>query len=163
MRNVSTGVLFLALSISYTVYLLLTLYFLITYGFHIPDQSNYPKTCQFRHYIHYLSKNFSAWMLTTISCDRWIRSQFPIKAKLFCTRRTAIYSIIVVLIFNCLLHVHIITPMFGQIAPEIKTNCGADSRYPNYSYFYKNIWSIITILTAIIIPASFMIFFLIGV
>jgi hypothetical protein len=65
MRNVSTGVLFLALSISDTVYLLLCLYVLIVYGFQIPDQSNYGKTCQFRHFISYLSTNFSAWMLTT--------------------------------------------------------------------------------------------------
>ncbi|CAF4526704.1 unnamed protein product [Rotaria sp. Silwood2] len=163
MTKMSTGILFLALSVSNTVYLLLSLYVLIIYGFNIPDQSNYAKVCQFRHYMYYLSINFSAWMLTTISCDRWIRSQFPIKAKRFCTPRTAIYSIIVVLIFNCLLHVHIITPMFGQIAPEIKTNCGANSRYPNYSYFYIEIWPIITLLTVSIIPASFMIFFLIGI
>jgi hypothetical protein len=65
MRNVSTGVLFLALSISDTVYLLLSLYVLIIYGFQIPDKSDYAKTCQFRHYISYLSTNFSAWMLTT--------------------------------------------------------------------------------------------------
>ncbi|CAF1255023.1 unnamed protein product [Rotaria sp. Silwood1] len=163
MRKVSIGVLFLALSISDTVYLLLSLYILIIYGFNIPDQSNYPKLCQFRHYIHYLATNFSAWMLTTISCDRWIRSQFPIKAKRLCTPRTAIYTIIIVLIIDCLLHIHIITPMFGQIAPDIKTNCGADSRYPNYSYFYKEIWPIITILTVIIIPASCMISFLIAI
>ncbi|CAF3738203.1 unnamed protein product [Rotaria sp. Silwood1] len=65
MRKISTGILFLALSISDTVYLLLSLYILIIYGFNIPDQSNYPKLCQFRHYIHYLATNFSAWMLTT--------------------------------------------------------------------------------------------------
>jgi len=45
MRNVSTGILFLALSISDTIYLLLCLYNLIIYGFQIPDQSDYGKTC----------------------------------------------------------------------------------------------------------------------
>ena len=65
MRNVSTGVLFLALSISDTVYLLLSSYVLIIYGFQVSDQSNYAKTCQFRHFISYLSTNFSAWMLVT--------------------------------------------------------------------------------------------------
>ncbi|CAF1255004.1 unnamed protein product [Rotaria sp. Silwood1] len=163
MRKISTGILFLALSISDTVYLLLSLYILIIYGFNIPDQSNYPKLCQFRHYMYYLATNFSAWMLTTIACDRWIRSQFPIKSKRLCTPRTAIYTIIIVLIIDCLLHIHIITPMFGQIAPGVTTMCGANSRYPNYSYFYEKIWPIITLLTITIIPASCMIFFFIAI
>ncbi len=45
MRNVSTGILFLALSIFDTIYLLLCLYNLIIYCFQIPDQSDYGKTC----------------------------------------------------------------------------------------------------------------------
>ena len=64
MRNVSTGILFLALSISDTVYLLLCFYVLLVYGFKLPDRSNYAQTCQFRHFISYLSTNCSAWMLT---------------------------------------------------------------------------------------------------
>ncbi|CAF2618685.1 unnamed protein product [Rotaria sp. Silwood2] len=163
LRNISTGILFFALSISDTIYLLLSFYVLIIYGFRIPDQSNYAKSCQFRHYMNHLSTNFSAWMLTTISCDRWIRSQFPIKAQQICSKRTAIYSIIIALIFDCLLHVHLLTPMFGQIAPGVTTYCGVDQRYPSYSYFYNEIWPIITILTVNIIPASCMIFFLIGI
>ncbi|CAF1052713.1 unnamed protein product [Rotaria sp. Silwood1] len=163
LRNISTGILFLALSISDTIYLLLSLYVLIIYGFHVPDQSNYAKNCQFRHFTSYLSTNFSAWMLTTISCDRWIRSQFPIKAQQICSPRTIIYLIIIVLFFVCLLYVHLLTPMFGQIAPGITTYCGADKRYLSYSYFYNEIFPVITILIINIIPASCMIFFLVGI
>ena len=65
MKNVSTGVFFLALSVSDTMYLLLSTYNLITYGFQVPDRSNYARTCQLRHFISYLTTNFSAWMLTT--------------------------------------------------------------------------------------------------
>lgn len=64
MRNVSTGVLFLALSISDTIYLLLSIYNLITFGFQIPDRSDYIRACQIRHFSSYLATNFSAWMLT---------------------------------------------------------------------------------------------------
>ncbi|CAF3645710.1 unnamed protein product [Rotaria sp. Silwood1] len=163
MRHTSTGILFLALSISDTIYLLLSIYVTIVFGFQIPDQSNYAKNCQFRHYLNYLSTNFSAWMLATISCDRWLRSQFPTKAQRFCTPRTAIYSIIIALILDCLLHIHLLTPMFGQIAPGITTNCGPDSRYPNYTYFYNTICPVITVLTVTIIPASFMLFCLIAI
>ena len=63
MRNISTGVFFLALSISDTMYLLLSIYTVIIYGFQIPDRSDYARTCQLRHFIHYLTTNFSAWML----------------------------------------------------------------------------------------------------
>ena len=63
MRNVSTGILFLALSISDTMYLLLSTYSVIIYGFQAPDRSDSAKTCQLRHFISYLTTNFSAWML----------------------------------------------------------------------------------------------------
>ncbi|CAF2688650.1 unnamed protein product [Rotaria sp. Silwood2] len=163
LRNISTGVLFLALCISDTIYLLLSIYVVIVFGFNIPDRSNYARDCQFRHYLNYLSTNFSAWMLATISCDRWIRSQFTTKAQQFCTPRTAIYTIIIVFIFDCLLHIHLLTPMFGQIAPGVTTNCGPDSRYPSYTYFYNTIWPVISLLTVTIIPASCMVFCLIAI
>ena len=65
MRSVSTGVLFLALSISDTMFLLLSTYNLFIYGIQIPDRSDYAKTCQLRHFFSYLTTNFSAWMLAT--------------------------------------------------------------------------------------------------
>ena len=64
MRNVSTGVLFLAVSISDTMYLLTSIYVLITYGFQIADRSVYGRTCQFRHFTNTVTTNFSAWILT---------------------------------------------------------------------------------------------------
>ena len=73
MRNVSTGVLFLALSISDTIFLALAFYNLITFGFQIPDRSDYEKMCRLRHFMNYLSTNFSAWMLT-ISKQHFLRN-----------------------------------------------------------------------------------------
>lgn len=64
MRRVSTGILFLALSISDTVYLLLCLYILIIYGFQQTDRSNQNISCRIRHFTNYFTTNFSAWMLT---------------------------------------------------------------------------------------------------
>lgn len=64
MRNVSTGVLFLALSISDTLYLLLSTYVLIIYGFKLSDKSDLAVTCRLRHFSSYFTTNFSAWMLT---------------------------------------------------------------------------------------------------
>jgi len=64
MRNVSTGVLFIALSISDSIYLCLTFYTLLVYGFSVPDRTDLNVTCKLRHFMSYFSTNFSAWTLT---------------------------------------------------------------------------------------------------
>ena len=69
LRRVSTGVLFLALSISDTIYLLLRIYVLLIYGFKVPDRSNPTVSCQIRHFFNYLATNFSAWMLALSQCS----------------------------------------------------------------------------------------------
>ncbi|CAF0881784.1 unnamed protein product [Adineta ricciae] len=163
MQSLSTGILFLAMSISDTIYILQCLYVVIVYGFKISDRSNYGQTCQFRHFMNYLSTNFSAWMLTTITCDRWIRSRYPIKAKQICRPRIAVYAIIVALTFDFVLNFHLLTPMFGQIAPGVTTNCGANRSYPTYTYFYTYFWPIIVTLSVTIVPACIMIYFLISI
>lgn len=64
MRNVSTGVLFLALSISDMVYLSTCAYVVVIYGFQSTDRSNQNISCRIRHFFNYFTTNFSAWMLT---------------------------------------------------------------------------------------------------
>lgn len=63
MRHVSTGVFFLALSISDLMYLLLCTYVLVIFGFQQSDQSNQTISCRIRHFSNNLATNFSAWML----------------------------------------------------------------------------------------------------
>lgn len=182
MRHISTGVMFLALSISDTIYLCLCPYLLVVYGFKLPDQSDYARTCQFRHFLTYLTTNFSAWMLVASECaplcektepecnlivsvalDRWIRSQFPVKAQQICQPRTAIYVILIALLLDCALHVHLLTPMFGQSAPGVTTSCNANDAYPTYVYFYSRIWPVMTTFSVTIVPASCMVFSLVGI
>ena len=181
MRNVSTGVLFLALSISDILNLLLSSYVMIIYGFKVSDKSNLAITCRLRHFTSYLTTNFSAWMLTLsksslaeiprvilsyvclVSFDRWIRTRFPHKAQRLCTPRTAIYSIIVALMLDILLHVHILTPLFGPIPPGSAGPCGPNQYYPPYVYFYTDYWPVITMVTVTLLPAALMVFFLLGI
>ena len=98
-----------------------------------------------------------------VACDRWIRSRFPNKAQRICTPRNAIHVIIIALIIDCALHSHLLTPMFGQVAPGITTNCGANRLYPSYVYFFTNIWPTITILTITILPSACMVGFLLAI
>ena len=63
LRTVSTGVFFLALSISDTLYLLKSVHVLVVYGFNLPDRSDQVITCKLRYFVNYFTTNFSAWML----------------------------------------------------------------------------------------------------
>lgn len=98
-----------------------------------------------------------------VACDRWFRSRYPNRAQHFCTPRTAIYVIIIALIIDCGLHSHLLTPMFGQIAPGVTTMCSASRFYPSYVFFYNNIWPTITILTVTILPGSCMLIFVVAI
>ena len=71
--------------------------------------------------------------------------------------------IIIVLIIDCTLHSHLLTPMFGEIAPGVRTTCGANRLYADYVYFYNNIWPTITILTVTILPGGSMLFFILAI
>ena len=62
--RISTGVFFLALSISDMIHVLINLYVPIVYGFHQSDRSDQFFTCRLRHFSSYFTSNFSAWVLT---------------------------------------------------------------------------------------------------
>lgn len=94
-----------------------------------------------------------------VSCDRWIRTQFPLKAQKICTPRTAIYTIIVVAGIDVLFHVHILTPLFGQSLAGIPPSCGPNRAYPSYVFFFNEFWPTITIITVNILPATLMVIF----
>ena len=92
-----------------------------------------------------------------VSCDRWIRSQFPTAAQRWCTPRTAIYAIISATVIDFLLHSHLLTPLFGSDRLGLSRICGAIKAYPSYAYFFNEYWPIITILTVTILPSCCMI------
>ena len=75
----------------------------------------------------------------------------------------AIYVIIIALIIDAALHSHLLTPIFGQIAPGVTTMCGASRFHPSYVFFYNNIWPTITILTVTILPGSCMLIFVLAI
>lgn len=84
--RVSTSCLFIALTISDSVYVLLSIYDFINIGLQIRDASLDPSAiCRFRNYIQWTAMCCSAWLLVAIATDRWIRVRFPFKSKEICT------------------------------------------------------------------------------
>lgn len=65
MRRISTGILFLILSISDTIYLFVTIYVVYIYGFQRVDRSNLSMSCRIRHFTTNFTSYFSPWILTT--------------------------------------------------------------------------------------------------
>lgn len=98
-----------------------------------------------------------------VSCDRWIRTQFPLRGQRICTPRHAIYIIIVFGVLNALLQVHLLTPLFGAFAGGTAGACGPNPSFQFYAYFFSKFWPIFTIMTVTIIPASAMIVFLLAI
>lgn len=70
MRKISTGFLFLILSFSDSIQLILSIYVVVVYGFSLPDRSDLQHTCRLRHFLGQFTSNLSAWILTTSSFER---------------------------------------------------------------------------------------------
>ena len=99
-------------------------------------------------------------MNISVFCDRWIRTQFPLRAQQICKPRKAIYAIFVAIIIDCLLHIHLLTPLFGPVVTGPSgSSCGANRLYPTYVYFYSAIWPVVSITTVTFMPATMMILF----
>jgi hypothetical protein len=88
-RKISTGLLFIFISISNFFHLVtlaiefLTIYNIIVFR-HVFFQ------CQFTFFIQNVSRAASTYFMVTVSIDRLIRSEFPMRSRTICTQRNAI-------------------------------------------------------------------------
>ena len=101
-------------------------------------------------------------MFILVSCDRWIRTRFPVKSQQICTSRIAVHTIGFLIGIDVLLHAHLFTPLFGPIAAGVTANCGANPSYSSYAYFYQEVWPMVTTLTVTVIPSIVMLVLLIA-
>ena len=95
----------------------------------------------------------SAWMLVIVSLDR-----FPFKSNRICTPKKALLAVVVLLVIDIALHSHILTSMFGALAPGFTiVACAASIYNPSYFRFYFLEWSIVQVncLLNYLINASF--------
>ena len=101
--------------------------------------------------------------ICVVFCDRWIRTQFPFRAQQICKPRKAIYVILTAATIDALLHVHLLTPLFGPVGlSPTSSSCGPNGFYSTYVYFYNNIWPVVSIMTVTILPATVMLLCLSG-
>ncbi|CAF3944781.1 unnamed protein product [Rotaria sordida] len=166
LRKVSTGCLFITLAISDILYLFMCIFDFLEFGLKIRFYSHvaYDELCRFRSFIMNVTQILSAWILVIVSIDRWIRTRFPFKSNSICTPKKALIAVGVLLVIDIVLHVHMLTPMFGTLIPGFSiAACGPTITSISYFLFYFLNWSIVQILTTCLIPVAIMLTILIDI
>ncbi|CAF1091633.1 unnamed protein product [Rotaria sp. Silwood1] len=160
LRHISTSCLFIALTISDSVYLLVSIYDFINTGLKIRDTSlNASAMCRFRNYIQWIAMCCNAWLLVAIAIDRWIRIRFPYKSKQYCTPRNVLIITIIIIIFFAGFNAHVLEADYGQLPAGIMTVCGPKPTNPIYNTFVRQIWPTLFSCIQTIFPAILMIIF----
>jgi hypothetical protein len=162
LRLTSTGFLFICLTLSDVLYLLIFIRDFIVISTGLPTLRS-AVLCRFRTYILNFSTVTSSWVLVLIATDRLVRSRFPYQQARLCTRKVAAWSVAVVCMCSALLTCHVLQSEFGYIIPGSNLCGPARSPPTSYSIFYFNIWSVLQLLITYLIPICWIIFCLIGI
>ncbi|CAM4973885.1 unnamed protein product [Rotaria socialis] len=132
LRSISTSCLFLCMAGSDTIYLSMCIYDFLFLGLGVPttniDLMN--SLCRFRSFVQYFSMCCSAWLLLSITIDRWLRVQFPFRVKELCTIKRALIGAFIIFMCSIALNSHLQLPSLGVVpgaiacAPGIKIFIG---------------------------------------
>ncbi|CAF3594067.1 unnamed protein product [Rotaria sp. Silwood1] len=80
----------------------------------------------------------SAWLLLSITIDRWLRVQFPFRVKELCTTKRVLIGAFIILIFSIALNSHLLLPSLGIVPGAIA--CAPDPMSNStYQYFYTEV------------------------
>ncbi|CAF0864632.1 unnamed protein product [Didymodactylos carnosus] len=160
MRKVSSGIFLLILSISDTLALMTTLWYLLSDVFQIELSTYSALGCRFRHFFAAVFMDTSSWCLTALSFDRFLKTQLPIRSKSISTPKNALISIMIIFILLCGLNSHLFSAGMGQERDKNTTlaHCRDNKDdYPQYYHFKKLIWPNIDMIIFCLLPALIMI------
>jgi len=143
LRTVSTSCLFVCMALSDTIYLLVCIYDFLYVGLDLTpvdstingDLSN--ALCRFRSFVQSVAMCTTAWLLITISIDRWLRVRFPFRVKELCTVRRVLAGAFVVLVCSITLNSHLLLPSFGSLPGT--TICGPVDM-STYAFFFRQVF-----------------------
>lgn len=162
LRQTSTGLLFLCLTIADALYQLMFIYDFVVQTLQIGTTSS-THLCRFRTLILNFSIMVSAWILVLIACDRFIRVRFPHHQTNICRRKVVLYSVLILCLISFGFNAHLLYPDYPYF--NRGTNVCGLARAPvtPYTYFYFNVWPILQVLIYYFLPICLMLFGLIGV
>lgn len=149
LRHTSTCCLFLAVAISDTMFLLVTIFDVVEVAIVQGPifLANYDNFCRFRWFARGFTRFCSAWLLVIVAVDRWFRSRFPYQINKICTRLNVLIATAVVMILSCALHSHLLSPQnVRRFFPGIPSlACGPANPMSSYIYFFFIQWPIIQV------------------
>ncbi|CAF2480277.1 unnamed protein product [Rotaria sp. Silwood2] len=160
MRQISSSIFLLTLSISDSVALVTSLWFFLADAFSIKLQNYSALACRLRTFFAYVFMDLSSWCLAGLAFDRYLRIRLPISSKIICTPRNALIMILIFFLTLCAINGHYFSPGIGQERSENRTmaHCLENrDTYPKYYYFYKIIWPKIDMIIFCFLPACIMI------
>jgi hypothetical protein len=143
LRSISTSCLFICVTISNIIYLLVCIYDFLYIGIGLTPVNNQNNAnlsnalCRFRSFIQSVAMCSSAWLLLSISIDRWIRIRFPFRVRQLCTRKRVFFGALIILICAIILNSHLLLPSFGSLSSTI---CGPIQSNLTYSFFYRQVF-----------------------
>ncbi|CAF0897979.1 unnamed protein product [Rotaria sordida] len=160
MRQNSSGIFLLILSISDIIALVTSIWFYLSDAFAINLQNYSALACRLRTFLAYVFMDLSSWCVAGLAFDRYIRIRLPMYSINVCTPRNALIMILIFFLLLCGINGHYFSPGIGQERGENRTTAHClenREKYPNYYYFYKIIWPKIDMIIFCFLPACIMI------
>ncbi|CAF0920626.1 unnamed protein product [Adineta ricciae] len=153
LRKVSTSTLFIYMTISDFIYLLACFYTFIFIGFNISvtNKNMMNQLCRAYSFLQYFCMCCTAWLLLTITIDRWLRVRFPFRVRELCTRKRVTIGACVIVIVSAALNSHLASP-FIEVVPGATVCSSSRTSNPSYEYFYMTIWPILITILQIVLP-----------
>ncbi|CAF0908039.1 unnamed protein product [Adineta ricciae] len=161
MRQISSSIFLLILSISDSIALIASLWFFLADAFSIQLQNYSALACRFRTFFGYVFMDLSSWCIAGLAIDRFLRTEIPLRAKLLCTPRNALIAILIFFFLLCGINGHYFSAGIGQERGGNRTTAHClenRDEYPNYYFFYKVIWPKIDMIVFCFLPGCIMIF-----
>ncbi|CAF1464316.1 unnamed protein product [Adineta steineri] len=165
LRSVSTSLLFLIITISDILFLLMSLYDFLLINLGIPQLSPYYiPLCRFRTFILNFTQTTSAWLLVCTGIDRLIRARLPHQTKRWCTGKNVIIVSVIIILCSTAFNSHVLQQSFGVAFPFTRIICGPSQIIKSeYSTFYYITWPPLQIGVNILIPALLMVICILGI
>ena len=160
MRQISSSIFLLVLSICDIVVLVTSLWFFLADAFGIQLQYYSALACRFRTFFAYVFMDLSSWCIAGLAFDRYLRTRLPLGSKTLCTPRNVLIMILIFFLILCGINGHYFSPGIGQERGGNRTTAHClenREEYPRYFYFYKIIWPKIDMIIFCFLPACIMI------
>jgi hypothetical protein len=150
LNRTSCGIYFLLLAIFDSLALIGGLHHCLTIGYHVEVPN--AMYCRARNFFLYASMDMASWMTVAISVDRYFKEKFPIKARIYATRKLSIIISCIIIIVFIIKNVHLATVFIGDFTDDAADNCDPNPDYPTYVSFFKKVWPWIDLVTFAVLP-----------